>query len=413
MRSVAKNRREKIVVLGAGLQGACAALVAAQQGHAVCLVDQAPRCLDRASLRNEGKIHLGHVYAHDPSFKTAELMLRSALSFAPLLEKWIPGQFSWPALRSTPFHYIVARDTLVPTARLFEHYARIEVRCRELQAEAPELHYLGERLTTLWEQRDLPPWLNPSFACAAVPTPEASIDTAGLQQIIAGALARDPRIELLYMHTVEDVVRKPHGFTVIGRTQTGERWRRDAGGVVNALWDGRLAIDAQLGLKPNRPWVYRFKHRVLGHLPAALAGLPSMTIVLGAFGDVVTRPHDDALYLSWYPVCQTGWSQSLQPPAAWGAAAAGTLGVADQAPIIRGTLAALNNFIPGLGEARGKTADGGVIFSWGESDIDDHQSELHQRHQIGIISADGYHSINTGKLTSAPYFADQLGVLLS
>ena len=47
----------------------------------------------------------------------------------------------------------------------------------------------------------------------------------------------------------------------------------------------------------------------------------------------------------------------------------------------------------------------GVIFSWGATDIDDLQSELHQRHDIGPEFHDGYVTVNTGKLTSAPLFA--------
>ena len=53
-----------------------------------------------------------------------------------------------------------------------------------------------------------------------------------------------------------------------------------------------------------------------------------------------------------------------------------------------------------------------MIFAWGKTDIDDGKSELHQRHQIGILDADGYFSINTGKLTCAPYFAREVGDLL-
>ena len=378
----------------------------------MCLVDQAPGCLARASLRNEGKIHLGHVYAHDRSFKTADLMLRSALSFAPLLERWIPERFCWPALRSNAFHYLVARETLVPAAHLFQHYAQVEDRCRELQSEDSSLHYLGQRLSRLWQEQEPPPEVSSDFVSAAVSTPEVSIDLARLQQVLASALERDPRIELLYGHRVEEVVRRSHGFTVSGRARDAQPWLRDAGRVVNALWDGRLAIDAQLGLEPSRPWIYRLKHRVVGRRPTSLARLPSMTFVLGAFGDLVTRPNDDSLYLSWYPVCKTGWSQDLEPPAAWAAAATGALGEAEQEPIIRGTLAAFDALIPGLGEARDTSCDGGVIFAWGDSDIDDAESVLHQRHEIGVVSADGYHSINTGKLTSAPYFAEQLGKLL-
>lgn len=406
------DRSEKILILGAGLQGVCAAFEAAQKGYSVCLIDQDQICLARASLRNEGKIHLGHVYAHDSSFKTADLMLRSALTFAPLLESWCPGQFYWPSMRSNPFFYVIARDSLVPEAQLCEHYAKIEARCHALQAHDPSLHYLGEKLVRLWEKRDVPAWLSPSFASALVSTPETSIDTLGLQRVLANALAHNPRIEVMYGHVVEEVTRKHHGFLVTGRTRTGERWFRESGCVVNALWDGRLEIDAQLNLRPNRPWIFRLKHRVMGRAPRALAKLPSMTFVLGPYGDVVTRPQDHGLYLSWYPVCQSGWSQDIKPPSAWEAATTGTLNAREQDRIIQGTLTAFDQIIPGLGGTTSAVADAGVIFAWGSTDINDDNSELHHRHQIGITSDDGYFSINTGKLTSAPYFARELGRLL-
>ncbi len=51
---------------------------------------------------------------------------------------------------------------------------------------------------------------------------------------------------------------------------------------------------------------------------------------------------------------------------------------------------------------------GGVIFSWGETDIDDHASELHDRHEIGIHSNGRYHTVNTGKFTMTPYFGLKL-----
>lgn len=56
--------------------------------------------------------------------------------------------------------------------------------------------------------------------------------------------------------------------------------------------------------------------------------------------------------------------------------------------------------------------DAGVIFAWGSTDIDEADSELHQRHDIGLLHHDGYVSMNTGKLTTAPLFAERLGALL-
>jgi hypothetical protein len=47
----------------------------------------------------------------------------------------------------------------------------------------------------------------------------------------------------------------------------------------------------------------------------------------------------------------------------------------------------------------------GVIFAWGSTDIPDRASGLHARHAIGPQSHGRYHSVDTGKLTMAPYFA--------
>jgi hypothetical protein len=50
---------------------------------------------------------------------------------------------------------------------------------------------------------------------------------------------------------------------------------------------------------------------------------------------------------------------------------------------------------------------GGAIVAWGKTDIDDPHSELHRRYEIGIQSRGRYHSVDPGKLTMAPYFAEQ------
>jgi hypothetical protein len=48
---------------------------------------------------------------------------------------------------------------------------------------------------------------------------------------------------------------------------------------------------------------------------------------------------------------------------------------------------------------------GGIIAAAGETDIDDPDSRLHMRVDVGVRSVDGYHSIDTGKYTLAPMYA--------
>ena len=49
---------------------------------------------------------------------------------------------------------------------------------------------------------------------------------------------------------------------------------------------------------------------------------------------------------------------------------------------------------------------GGTIVAWGKTDIYDPASELHRRFEIGVTSEGKFHSIDPGKLTMAPYFAE-------
>jgi len=360
----------------------------------------------RTSLINEGKIHLGHVYANDTTLKTSRLMLEAAFRFAPLIERFVGRPLPWPALRSNPFTYVVSNDSLVGLPELTSHYARLDAHYRNT-TPGPDQHYLGERPTALWSHAAVPEPLNRRLAIAAIGTPEVSIDTDALSGLLRTAIDTSS-VETLYGHTILEASRTATGFRVGGTTDTGTAWTREEQILVNCLWSGRLAIDEQLGLRP--PWqpAYRLKHRMLVDLPPRLSALPSLTIVLGPFGDLVTYPQRCTAYVSWYPACMRAWSADVSPPATWTDATAGRIDCETARAVTAETLDAFDAIIPGMGGCTNPRVAAGVIVAWGRSDIDDPASQLHERHQIGIIERDGYFSIDTGKLTFAPLFADEL-----
>ena len=78
--------------------------------------------------------------------------------------------------------------------------------------------------------------------------------------------------------------------------------------------------------------------------------------------------------------------------------------------IVHRTIATMADIVPSLKALEAKHVDaqvrGGVIFAWGATDIYDPSSELHRSSEIGVHSVGNYHSIDPGKLTMAPYFAD-------
>jgi hypothetical protein len=134
--------------------------------------------------------------------------------------------------------------------------------------------------------------------------------------------------------------------------------------------------------------------------------LPSFTMVLGPYGDIVAYPSTRA-YISWYRACMQGWSTTLTPPPSWEGPCNGQVNSEVTRPIVREALAAFDRIVPGLLSCNIDAVDAGIICSWGKSDITDPESELHERFDVGVRSYDGYYSIDTGKFTCAPFFAQQ------
>ena len=175
--------------------------------------------------------------------------------------------------------------------------------------------------------------------------------------------------------------------------------------VVNALWDGRFKLNEALGFRANRPWLHRLKYGVSFRLPPGVRPPPSATFVLGPFGEVVTYG-DGIIYLTWYPECLLAISTAVTPPE-WDTYPADPL----RSRIITGTFRALSEIVVSLRNLDSERlpeaiVKGGAIVAWGKTDIYDPASELHRRFEIGVTSEGRFHSVDPGKLTMAPHFAE-------
>ncbi|HMP76600.1 MAG TPA: FAD-dependent oxidoreductase [Kiritimatiellia bacterium] len=394
-----------VVVMGAGLTGSCIALELAQRGIDVVLVERDALPMNRASLRNEGKIHLGLIYANDASMQTASTQLQGALQFRRLLASRL-GAGADRISVSTPFHYIVARDSVLSPDELEAHYDRLQAAYEGLCADDASCDYLGARPERLAHRLPRAAW-HPAYraesAAAVFETAERAIDPADLAREIRSALAAEPRIALRTGHEADAIQLDGDALVVEGR-YGDTRWRIRARSVVNALWEQRLRFDAQMGLPPGGDWLHRLKYRVIVKTPDALRAAPSATVVLGRYGDVVIRPGGTA-YLSWYPAGLRGWTNATTPPEAWDAPCRGEVDEALRTEIVEQSLAGLADWCPSVRGCSPLTVDAGAIVAVGHTDVDDRASGLHDRSRIGVTTRGGYHSVEPGKLTTAPLFA--------
>lgn len=395
-----------VAVLGGGFQGCCIALALANRGESVVIFERQRAILSRTAVANEGKIHLGWMYASDPSLATARTMIEGALAFAPFLRRHLGADIDG-ITTSAPAAYVVHRDSQRSAMQVRNYFAEVHRLIVAASAARPHA-YFGRDLSVApreWSTGERMAAFDPSKAVAVFDTPEIAIDPVQLAGRVGEAVSLHPRIELRLCHEVASVSGEP-AQTVI-TTEGGERERRQQfAHVVNALWEGRLAIDETAGLAPGRPWLHRLKYGISFRWPASLPRAPSATIVSGPFGEVVSYP-DLTTYLTWYASCVKDMTRGLVPPA-WPTSPMEPM----RSEIVRDTITALSSVVhavaaidmTSLTEVRVK---GGPIVAWGETDIDDPASELHRRYEIGVHSKGQYHSVDPGKLTMAPYFAEQ------
>lgn len=402
----------RIGVLGAGFAGSLTALKLAKLGHDVMLIDKASYPMAGASLHNEGKLHLGYVYAATSDDRTHQLVAEGSRSFLPIVEE-LTGISQDRVRRSDPFVYIVPVDSQRPADQIADHFMAVD----RLVSDQQDDHCPSERL----DRGDWP-------ACyaddtqAVFQTCEVAVDTHQLSAIIGAAVLAHERIEfvgdtdIVGAATVDrSRLRSPGAFSVRvtaagSRPNAEERRSHGNGGeeslsfdsVVNALWQGRVRLDADLGLTDDTPWLWRWKAAIdIGG--TIVDGLPSTTAVLGPYGDVVN--YDGArTYVSWYPACSVGLTDEVgfEP-------LSDRIDRIDRDLMLKKSFAGIAGLIPQVGRMDGlerrARIGGGYIMAVGNTDIDDPKSGLHDRADIGVNATDGWISIETGKYCTAPMFA--------
>lgn len=386
----------QFAVIGAGLTGCLSALELADRGHSVCLYEAAEEPLTRASLANEGKIHLGYVYAADATFDTARRLIDDAVEFRPVLERWI-NSAQFDTLVTEPFTYYVLNDSMIAADAIEAHLQTVDAYLAYVVATRGA-GYLG------FEQRPIErvEVEDPDTHTAAFRTQERALWPSGVASALRKSLLQHPRIELRMQAVVQKVDARGEQWSVVLEEGTGAP-EGPFDGLINAAWADRRRIDAASGYPNTGEWITRYKFGLLlSDASRAFDELPcNSTAVLGAYGDSVYYPQVDVHYSCWYPVGMcfrtTGPIDAQRRPQL-----GPKLDLAEQT--WRG-LATQDSRFSGIAhdvDPDKLTIVGDYIIAKGRSDILDPNSRLHQRQDHGPIRlADGYWSVETGKYSSA------------
>ncbi len=398
------NTTLRVAVLGAGIMGSSTALFLARRGAAVTLFDAAAQPFSGASRWNEGKIHLGFLYSADRSLATVRQVLPGGLVFKPLVEELIGCPLDGATTPSDDT-YLCHRESVITPDQMQAYFGQAARLVREHPHAARYLVDVRSCQATALTAAELNALSGSPDVLAGYRVPERSVATTWVADRFVGALNAEPRIEQCMAGTVTAVRPQTPGQTD-GRwfvhTHDGSHGPYDA--VVNALWEGRLAIDITAGLEPHGLWSNRYRLSLFLRTSVPV-DLPCAVIATGPFGDIKNY-NDRDFYLSWYPSGLVVDSWDTLPPVP------PVLDGPQRDAICATILERIAGLLPATARleacAESMALEGGWVFAVGRGSLADPDSTLHRRSDFGVTRSGSYLSVDTGKYSTAPWLARRI-----
>ena len=384
--------------------GCAAAIFLARRGHQVSLFDKAQQPFSGASRWNEGKIHLGFLYGADPSLNSAREVLSGGLLFGPLLEE-LTGCTLSPAITAEDDVYLCHTQSVVGADAMFDYAKRVAQLVREHPDASRYLVDVSDCRVDWLDARELASYSGSSEIVAGLRVPERSVATNWVADSFLAALCAEPSIE---QHMDQYIT----GVQPVDSHDPSGSWRIAAGGalsqpynyVINALWEGKMAVDLSAGIEPEGVWSNRYRLSVFLRTREAVK-VPSAVISVGPFGDVKNYNNRD-FYLSWYPAGLLVDSQAVSPPLP------PEFDAVEMRERSTKVLEALTQYLPGVKQIIQQTEysqlRGGWVFAAGSGKLSDPKSTLHRRADFGIKQVGSYLTVDTGKYSIAPWLAQKL-----
>jgi hypothetical protein len=291
--------------------GSSTALYLAREGNEVSLFDEKSYPLAAASRWNEGKIHLGYLYASDTSMNTARKVLPGGLAFKRLTEELI-GTSLDPAITPTDDTYLCHRNSVVGPDAMEAYYKSVSEMVREQPDASGYLVDASSCQSRKLTKDELANFTDSPEILAGFSIPERAVSTTWIADRFTEALHSQPGIDQFMDTRINQVYPEENGQ---------DKWYVKSGSdshgpfdyVINALWEGRLSIDQTVGMEMPAKWSNRFRLSIFLRTTKQF-DLPSVCINTGPFGNIMNY-NDRDFYLSWYPTGLALESSSIERPA--------------------------------------------------------------------------------------------------
>lgn len=390
-----------VAILGGGIMGCSAALQLARRGIRSVIFEEAEDIFSGASRWNEGKVHLGYLYSADPSLLTAREVLPGGLQFRRLVEELIETSIAEVITQGDDLYLCHAHSVVRPDA-MTDYFRKVDQLVHDHAEPGDYLVDLRSAASAALDADRLR-HINPGTEIVAgFSVPERSVDTGWIADRFVETVKANGRISRCTGTRVLGVAELAGGERWEVLTSTGREGPFDC--VINALWQGKLAVDDTVRLPLPREWSHRYRVSMFVRTRTPLT-IPSAVIAAGPFGDIKNYNGRD-FYLSWYPAGLLAEGSDLSLPAV------PQLDAARTAELSRSIIGNLARFIPAVREIERhmerQAIAGGWVYAAATGSLSDPQATLHHRDGFGITRRGRYLSVDTGKYSTAPWLAKRL-----
>lgn len=397
-------RRRSVAILGGGIMGCSLAIMLARRGHRVVVFDENDRVLQGASRWNEGKIHLGYMYTADGSLDTARKVLGGGLAFLPLMESLLDTELGPLTTRQDDLFLCHATSVVGPDV-MADRFNRISDLVNAHPDAGDHIARFGPVASRRLAPAELGRLTASSRIMAGFQVPERSVHTNAVADLLEAAVAAQPLVSL-------NTGRRVKRIEPVNGLASDDRWEvhttRGREGpfdcVVNALWQGRLAIDAGVGLPLPADWSHRYRLALFLRTRTDV-DVPSALVAVGPFGDMKNY-NDRDFYLSWYPSGLQYESRELDPE--WRMPEGDDF----RRALVERTFAGLSELLKGAEALRPHAETiavaGGWVYASASGSLADPHASIHTRRDFGLLHKGNYISVDTGKYSTAPWLAKTL-----
>jgi hypothetical protein len=387
-------------IMGAGIQGCCIALLLSKYYKNITIIEQEENIMSKSSAAQEGRVHLGFLYANDKSMKTGYKMLNDALNFSNYIEYLLDEKLDWNTIKSKKYLYLNEINSLLSEKEVDEYFEKLETKYHELISTNKSLNYLGQKPKTLYTKIKIPDYLNKDMFNVCYSTEEVGIVQNILRDKINKKLI-EKNINIFFREQIVQLQKQNNKFMI----ETNKN-KYIFDNVVNCLWENKHKFDTQINYLHEININIRLKCGVVSECIDSLKGYSSINIINGPYGDFGNFSNHNFMYFTWYPVSVIKMiiDDNNQHDSNELYKINSKLDDIEFKKQIEGHEKIFSKIfnIKNLSFVNPKVSCNAVVAS-GINDIKYKDSYLHNRFNDPIFYDNNYYSIQTGKYTSAPY----------